>query len=95
MVNVVCFFILVRHDLNFGNRTPPHMIELRANVSAISSCNPDIIMSVNSVGTMREDFPPGHIGISKTSLILHKYHGHSMMITYSILTGLVFLISML
>ena len=59
------FFILDRHHPKFGNRTPPHMIEHRANIFAISSCNPDIIMSVNSVGTMREDFPPGHIGISK------------------------------
>tara|TARA_B000000475_G_scaffold149105_1_gene120078 strand:+ start:229 stop:987 length:759 start_codon:yes stop_codon:yes gene_type:complete len=59
------FFILDRHHPKSGNRTPPHMIEHRANVFAISSCNPDIILSVNSVGTMREDFPPGHIGISK------------------------------
>ena len=59
------FFILDRHHPKFGNRTPPHMIEHRANVFAISSCNPDIILSVNSVGTMREDFPPGNIGISK------------------------------
>ena len=59
------FFILDRHHPKFDNRTPPHMIEHRANVFAISSCNPDIILSVNSVGTMREDFPPGQIGISK------------------------------
>ena len=59
------FFILDRHHPTSGNRTPPHMIEHRANIFAISSCNPDIILSVNSVGTMREDFPPGDIGISK------------------------------
>ena len=57
--------VVDRHHSIGEKRTPPHMIEHRANVFAISSCNPDIIMSVNSVGTMREDFPPGHIGISK------------------------------
>jgi len=57
-------FILDRHHPKSGNRTPPHMIEHRANVSAISACNPDIVLSINSVGTMREDFPPGEIGIS-------------------------------
>jgi 5'-methylthioadenosine phosphorylase len=59
------FFILDRHHPKSGARTPPHMIEHRANIFAISSCNPDIILSVNSVGSMREDFPPGDIGISK------------------------------
>ena len=44
---------------------PLFNVEEICHIFAISSCHPDIIMSVNSVGTMREDFPPGHIGISK------------------------------
>jgi 5'-methylthioadenosine phosphorylase len=57
-------FILDRHHSVDGRRTPPHMIEHRANIFAIRSCNPDIILSINSVGSMRDDLPPGDIGIS-------------------------------
>tara|TARA_B110000008_G_scaffold71973_2_gene73031 strand:- start:2286 stop:3044 length:759 start_codon:yes stop_codon:yes gene_type:complete len=57
-------FILDRHHSKSEKRTPPHMIEHRANIYAAMSCKPKIILSVNSVGTMREDFPPGEIGIS-------------------------------
>jgi 5'-methylthioadenosine phosphorylase len=57
-------FILDRHHSKEDSRTPPHMIDHRANIYAIISCNPDVILSINSVGSMREDFPPGDIGIS-------------------------------
>lgn len=57
-------FILDRHHSKSKKRTPPHMIEHRANIYAVMSCKPDVILSVNSVGSMREDFPPGEIGIS-------------------------------
>tara|TARA_B110000003_G_scaffold21621_1_gene20914 strand:+ start:3811 stop:4569 length:759 start_codon:yes stop_codon:yes gene_type:complete len=57
-------FILDRHHSSANKRTPPHMIEHRANIFAIMSCKPQVILSVNSVGSMREDFPPGDIGIS-------------------------------
>ena len=57
-------FILDRHHSSTNKRTPPHMIEHRANIHAIMSCIPQVILSVNSVGSMREDFPPGEIGIS-------------------------------
>jgi 5'-methylthioadenosine phosphorylase len=57
-------FILDRHHSKSEKRTPPHMIEHRANIYAVTSCKPEIILSVNSVGTMRKDFPPGEIGIS-------------------------------
>jgi 5'-methylthioadenosine phosphorylase len=57
-------FILDRHHSSTNYRIPPHMIEHRANIYAIMSCKPQVILSVNSVGSMREDFPPGEIGIS-------------------------------
>lgn len=57
-------FILDRHHSSVNKRTPPHMIEHRANIHAIMSCKPQVILSVNSVGSMREDLPPGEIGIS-------------------------------
>lgn len=66
-------FILDRHHSSSDYRTPPHMIEHRANIFAISSCNPDIILSINSVGTMRNDFPPGDIGISKDIIDLTQF----------------------
>jgi purine nucleoside phosphorylase len=56
--------IIDRHNSEEGLRTPPHEIEHRANVHAATSCNPDLVMSVNSVGSMSEDLPPGTIGIS-------------------------------
>ena len=51
------------HSANLGFRTPPHQIEHRAVVHAIRSVNPDLIVSVNSVGTMTEDLPPGRVGV--------------------------------
>ena len=38
-------------------------IEHRAVVHAIRSVNPDLIVSVNSVGTMIESLPPGRVGV--------------------------------
>ena len=46
-----------------GLRTPPHEIEHRAVIHAIRSVNPDLIVSVNSVGTMIESLPPGRVGV--------------------------------
>lgn len=57
-------FVLDRHHSKSDKRTPPHMIEHRANIHAALSCSPEIILSVNSVGSMRHDFPPGDIGIT-------------------------------
>ena len=53
-----------RHHSHGDARTPPHEIEHRANVHAAKSFLPDLILSINSVGSMREDFPPGSIGVS-------------------------------
>ena len=57
-------FVIDRHHSDGVERTPPHAIEHRANVHAASSCNPDIIVSVNSVGSMLESMPPGIIGVA-------------------------------
>ena len=51
------------HSPNLEFRTPPHQIEHRAVVHAIKSANPDLIVSVNSVGTMTENLPPGRVGV--------------------------------
>ena len=59
-----------RHHRDDESRTPPHEIEYRANVHAAASFRPDLILSVNSVGTMREDLPPGMIGVASDVLDL-------------------------
>jgi 5'-methylthioadenosine phosphorylase len=56
--------VIDRHHSGSAKRTPPHAIEHRANVHAAASCLPDLVVSVNSVGTMREDLGPGTIGIA-------------------------------
>ncbi len=62
--------IIDRHHSEEGLRTPPHEIEHRANVHAASSSKPDLVMSVNSVGSMFEDLPPGTVGVSADVLDL-------------------------
>jgi len=56
-------FFIDRHHSDENSRTPPHMIEHRSNVFAASSCNPNLIISINSVGSLIREFPPGKIGI--------------------------------
>jgi len=56
--------VIDRHHSEGRNRTPPHMIEHRANAHAAVSGNPHLIISINSVGTMLEDFPPGKVGLA-------------------------------
>ena len=63
-------FVIDRHHSNDESRTPPHAIEHRANVHAASSCKPDLIVSVNSVGSMIESMPPGAVGIASDILDL-------------------------
>lgn len=57
-------FVIDRHHAPDESRTPPHAIEHRANVHAAASCQPDLIISVNSVGSMTELLPPGKVGVS-------------------------------
>ena len=64
-----------RHHRDDDSRTPPHEIEYRANVHAAASFRPDLILSVNSVGTMREDLPPGMIGLLRMFSILRFDRG--------------------
>jgi len=56
--------LIDRHHREGEARTPPHEIEHRANIHAAKSFSPDLILSVNSVGTMIEDLPPGTIGVA-------------------------------
>lgn len=56
---------LQRHH-NRGNVSkPPHMIEHRANISALAESGCDAIMAVCSVGAIAADFPPGKVGLAQ------------------------------
>ena len=62
--------LIDRHHREGESRTPPHEIEHRANIHAAKSFSPDLILSVNSVGTMIEELPPGMIGVASDVLDL-------------------------
>ena len=61
-----------RHHSKGPERTPPHRIENRANVYAAVSCNPDAILSVNSVGSFSENCLPVCRGGIRHSRSVHK-----------------------
>ena len=65
-------FVIDRHHSPGESRTPPHAIEHRANIHAASSCMPDLLVSVNSVGSMIETMPPGTIGVGSGVLDLSE-----------------------
>ena len=74
--------VIDRHHSDSESRTPPHQIEHRANVHAAASFQPELIVSINSVGSMREDLPPGTIGVASDVLDLADkpwtfYDGHA------------------
>ena len=62
--------VIDRHHSDSDSRTPPHRIEHLANVHAAVSFQPVLILSINSVGSMREDLPPGTIGVAADVLDL-------------------------
>jgi len=62
--------IIDRHHSDSDSRTPPHRIEHRANVHAALSFQPKLVLSINSVGSMCENIPPGVIGVAADVLDL-------------------------
>ncbi|MBN8441739.1 MAG: S-methyl-5'-thioinosine phosphorylase [Thauera sp.] len=48
---------LARHG--YGHTIPPHLVNYRANIWALKQAKVSAIVSVASVGSIREDFPPG------------------------------------
>ncbi|UXD21175.1 5'-methylthioadenosine phosphorylase [Ignicoccus pacificus DSM 13166] len=43
-----------------GHKIPPHKINFRANIWALKSLGVKYIISVSAVGSLREDYAPGH-----------------------------------
>jgi 5'-methylthioadenosine phosphorylase len=56
-VGGVRVLFLARHGP--GHTIPPHRVNYRANVDALRSLGADAIVAVNSVGSLREELPPG------------------------------------
>ena len=48
---------LARHG--YGHTIPPHLVNYRANISALKSVGVDKVVSVASVGGIRSDLGPG------------------------------------
>jgi 5'-methylthioadenosine phosphorylase len=48
---------LPRHGI--GHTIPPHRVNYRANVDALKSLGAEAILTVSSVGSLREELPPG------------------------------------
>lgn len=44
-----------------GHRIPPHMINYRANVWAMKALGVKWLIAVSAVGSLREDYKPGHL----------------------------------
>ena len=56
-VGDVRLLFLPRHGP--GHTIPPHRVNYRANVDALRSLGADAIVTVSSVGSLREELPPG------------------------------------
>ena len=61
---IVKLFFLNRHHSSDSDSKPPHMINHRANIEAVTACNPDIVLSICSVGAVVREFPPGMVGLA-------------------------------
>lgn len=46
-----------------GHRIPPSELNARANIDALKRCGCTDILAISSVGSLREDLPPGHFAV--------------------------------
>jgi purine nucleoside phosphorylase len=51
--------LLVLNRHGFGTPRPPHAINHRANIAALHQWGASEVVSLNSVGSLKEDLPPG------------------------------------
>lgn len=65
VAEVTCELVfLQRHHDQGGHGRPPHMINHKANVTAMMESNVDALLSVCSVGAVASSFPPGKVGLA-------------------------------
>ena len=55
---------LQRHHSDSGHGCPPHKINHKANMTAMSQSNVDAVLSVCSVGAIAATFVPGKVGLA-------------------------------
>ena len=55
---------LQRHHNDPGHGRPPHMINHKANLSAMHGANVEAVLSVCSVGAIASTFPPGKVALA-------------------------------
>ena len=55
---------LQRHHNNDEANKPPHMINHKANITALINAGCDVIISVCSIGTLVKDLPPGKVALA-------------------------------
>lgn len=53
---------LPRHGLKHG--VPPHKVNYRANMLALKSLKVDGVIATNTVGSLREELPPGSLAVA-------------------------------
>jgi len=63
-------FVVQRHHGKDGNSTPPHKIEFRANMHALTTCGAVACIAINNVGSLAEDWPPGSVGVVEDVMCL-------------------------
>lgn len=56
---------LQRHHNASGHGRPPHMINHKANISAMHGAKVDAVLSVCSVGAIAASFPPGKVALAQ------------------------------
>ena len=54
----VALRFLPRHGR--GHRIPPHEVNARANIDALKRCGCTDVLAISSIGSLREELPPGH-----------------------------------
>lgn len=63
-------FVVQRHHGKDGKSTPPHKIEFRANMHALTTCGAVACIAINNVGSLAEDWPPGSVGVVEDVMCL-------------------------
>ena len=55
---------LQRHHNNGESNKPPHMINHKANITALIDAGCEVIISVCSIGSLAKDLPPGKVALA-------------------------------
>lgn len=64
-------FVIQRHHGKDGKSTPPHRIEFRANMHALTTCGANACLAINNVGSLCEDWPPTSVGLVEDVMCLN------------------------